>query len=112
MSTASQINVLTMAAQGTTTNSIDLKQIWKEIYLEVPTMASASDFYIQGSTDDSTFRRIMQPVPVTTSVQAYDFRIASTVTNRMIPIPANFQFYKIEASTANTAALEFNFVCK
>ena len=106
--------IVTMAAAGTLTPSIDLGRTWEEITLEVPSMASASDFFIQGSISGTTgtFRRIMHPIPNTSSIQANDVDIGSAVTNRMIPIPSQFQYLQLEASTANAAALTFNIICR
>lgn len=48
----------TMASAGTVTSSLDLARSWKKVHLEVPTMASGADIYIQASSDNSTFRRV------------------------------------------------------
>lgn len=99
----------TMAATATLTSAYDLSpRGWPKCYLDVPTMASASDFYIQASvTETGTYRRITAQDPN----QATDFKIASSVTNRIVPIPTGFRYVKVEASTANTAALNFNIIC-
>jgi hypothetical protein len=103
----------TMGATATLTSAYDLGRTWRNVSVEIPSMASASDFYIQASvTESGTFRRITHPVPNTSSVQLNDFRISSAVTARIVPIPADYQYIKIEASTMNTAALVFNVICK
>lgn len=47
-----------VASGITLSSSLDLGRSYKDVYLEIPTMASGSDFYIQCSHDNSTFRRV------------------------------------------------------
>jgi hypothetical protein len=71
-------------------------------------MASASDFYIQAADRiGGTYRRVHQADPNYDTV----YKIASSVTNAFVPVPPGLKYVKVEASTANTAALEFKFIC-
>lgn len=80
-------------------------------YLEVPTLSTACDIYIQGSSDGVNYRRIMQDVPNSSTVQANTFTIASAATNRIVPLPAVFPYMRIEPSTAPTSSATFNVIC-
>lgn len=103
----------TINATATESGIINLGRTWDRVALEVPTTPSASDFFIQASVSSGgTFRRVTQRIPNTVSVQGFDFKISSLVTNRIVPIPNNFQFLKVEASTANTSTLAFNVICR
>lgn len=106
--------IVTMGSALTLSPSVDLGRTWEEVTLEVPSMASKSDFFVHGSISGTTgtFRRITHPVPNTSSIQANDFDISSAVTARMVPIPSQFQYLQLEASTANVLAITFNIICR
>ncbi len=80
-------------------------------YLEIPTMTSGADFYLQGSTDGTTFRRIMQPIVASSTIQINTFTIGSAATNKIIPIPLAAPYMRVELSTAPVTAMTFNFIC-
>lgn len=103
----------TMAAGATLTAEIDIKNYYQVVRLLVPTHASATDWYVQGCEESGgTFRRIAHVAANTASVQLNDFRIASGISNRLVEIPGvNFQYIKIEASTANTAQVGLKLIC-
>ena len=81
----------------TTTNYVEILVPYKNLYLQIPTMASGS-LYIKGSSDGTTFTRITEADPN----QATDFVINSAVTQRMVPIPPGFRYYKIENTSGAT----------
>lgn len=81
-------------------------------FLEIPTMSTGADLYIQGSTDGSVYRRVMQDVPVTSSVQVNTFTVASAVANgRIVPIPVAAPYLKVEPSTAFSGSTSFKIIC-
>lgn len=84
----------------TLSSSYDLGRAFTRVYLEVPTMAS-SDIFIQASTDNVTFRRVMLE-KVNTTTAHVTFSIASAISQRMVPIPAGFRYYKVETSSGTT----------
>jgi len=86
-----------LTSGATSTSSVDLGAVYRRVYLEVPTMASGS-LYIQASSDNSTFRRVTEADPN----QGTDFVINSAVTQRLVPIPAGFQYYKVESTSGAT----------
>jgi len=99
-----------VASGVTLTSSFDLGRGFRRVYLEVPTMASGS-LYVQASSDDSTFRRVMIDNGNTSTVQQ-TFVVDSSVTARMVPIPAGFRYYKIEnTSGATDTTTTFNIIC-
>lgn len=103
----------TMAAGATLSVEVDLKRYFRTVRLLVPTHASASDWYIQACEQSGgTFRRIASVNANTATVQLKDFTILSAVSNRMVEIPAlGARYVKVEASTANVAAIGFKFIC-
>ena len=66
-----------MASAGTLTSGSDLGKSWNKVYLEVPTMNSAAEIYIQASTNNSTFRRVQV---VADLIKSYSVSITSGVT--------------------------------
>jgi hypothetical protein len=84
------------------TSYFDLGRAYRNVYLEVPSFASGADVFVQGSRDGTTFRRIWQPAVNSSSVQSNVFQIKSAASNAMHPIPAGFQYYRPEISTALT----------
>lgn len=102
----------TMTSGTTTSSGFDLGRAFQNVYLEIPTMASGTDFYIQGSSDGTTFRRLMHPAANSSSVQVHTFVIGSAATNRMVPIPNAFRYFRVELSTAMTDTVSvFKIIC-
>lgn len=101
-----------LASGVTLSSSYDFGGSFRNVYLEIPTMASGSDFYVQGSSDGAAFKRVMHPVVNTSSIQIQTFVIGSAATGKMVPVPAGFRYMKVELSTALTDTTStFNFIC-
>lgn len=107
-----QVFDASMADGATLSSGLDLNGLYDYVYLKIPTMPSAADIYIHASTDNSTFYRIAEPVAGTASVQLNDFRVVSTTSQRFVPIPAGFRYYKIELSTLASADIGFEIVAQ
>ena len=107
-----QVFDASMADGATLTSGIDLSGLYDQLYLKIPVRASAADIYVHGSTDSSTYYRIAQPAASTASVQLNDFRIASTTSQRFVPIPVGFRYMKIEISTLASADVGFEIVAQ
>lgn len=77
----------------------------------MPTMAS-SDLFIAVSVDQgTTFKRVMRDQGNTSTAHS-TFSIASSVTQRIVPIPAGFQYYKVESSSGITDVVTvFRLIC-
>lgn len=102
---------VTVASGVTLSSGIDLSRAYAKLSLEVPTMASGTDVYLQVSSDNSTFRRLYHaPVAGTTTPPA--LVIPSSVTNCIVPVSvAGVRYVKIELSTAMTAtSAQFNLI--
>ena len=72
--------------------------LYERAYLQVPTMASGSLYIMAAVASGSTFFRVTDREPN----QATDFVINSSVTNRIVPIPEGFEYYKVESSSGAT----------
>ena len=101
-------------ASGLTLSSqVDLGRGWDHITLEVPTMASGCDIFVQGSNSNSgTFRRFYHRIAEGTD-NPTAMNLNSSVTNCLIQLEfVNTRYVKVELSTAMTAtSASFAFVC-
>lgn len=99
---------------ATLSSAIDLKQGWSSINLKIPSFSSGSDIYIHAAeTADDTFVRVMHPPINSATVAVNDFRIASGLSSRCIPIPIGYQHLKVELSTGQTDTTStFEIICK
>ena len=104
---------VTMPSGGTLTSSIDLARGWDSISLEIPSMASGTDIYIQGCrTPGATFRRHHHRPTISNSTPGPYF-VNSSITNCFIHLEnVNMKFLAIEHTTAMTATeAVYNIVC-
>ncbi len=96
---------------ATLSSAYDLGRVWQSAWLEIPTMTSNTQVYIQGSSDGSTYRRIYHPPINTNVVSANLFAIPSAVTNSIVPIPNGFQFLKVETTATVDDGCNFVVIC-
>lgn len=94
----------------TFSTSVDLGGSYRYYAIEIPTMTSATDIYIQGSSDNSTFRRIYF---ATEDASPVVMTFPSSVTNGIYAVVGALPRYvRTEYSSANTAAVPtIKFIC-
>ena len=99
---------------ATLSSAINLFQGWGECSLEIPSFSSGSDIYLHAATtENGTYSRVTFPPVNSGTAEVNDFEIASGLANRIIPIPSNYQFIKVELSTGQTDTTStFNVICK
>lgn len=104
---------LSMASGATLTNSLDISNSWGSVYLEVPSMTSQTQLFVQAAVSaQGTYRRIAMPTINSSTVAANnDFTIASAVTSRMVPIPNAFRYIKIESTATVDNGVTFRVIC-
>jgi hypothetical protein len=99
---------------ATLSSAIDLNQGWSTMNLKIPSFSSASDIFIhaaEGASD--TFVRVMHPPINSATAAVSDFKIASGLSGRIIPIPVGYEHMKIELSTGQTDVTStFEVICK
>jgi hypothetical protein len=106
-----KVFTVTVDSAGTSTSMFSFPNGIQKAFLEIPTMVSGCDFNLLGSTDGTNFRRVMQELPLTASVQVQTFTIASAATNRIVPIPLAAPFMKVELTTGPVTATSFRIIC-
>jgi hypothetical protein len=103
---------VSMASGGTLSTYADLKRGWANIFLEIPTMTSNTQYYIQGAfSPTDTFRRIKHVVVQTNSIQTNTFTIHSSVTNGLVPMPAGMICFKVETTSTIDNGCTFRLIC-
>ncbi len=101
-----------VCASGVTAGTFSLPKSYSQVYLVVPTMTSGTDIGVRASGDGTTYYRMIHPLPVTASVQSVLFNIASSITQKVVPIPQAGTYGQIELTTAMTATpVTFYLLC-
>lgn len=89
---------VTMASGALSSTIAQAPGPYDRVYLQIPSMASGSLYIMAAVASGSTFYRITDKDPN----QATDFVINSAVTNRLVPLPEGFEFYKVESTSGVT----------
>lgn len=99
---------------ATLSSALDLRQGWSDVSLKIPSFSSASDIFIHGAiASNGTYVRVMHPPINSATAAVSDFKIASGISGRIIPIPSTYQHIKIELSTGQTDVTStFHVICK
>lgn len=103
---------MVMVSGASLTPAADVGKAFESVYLEIPTMTSNTALFLQASGDNVTYRRVQLPLINTSTVGSNDFQILSSVTNRMVQIPAGFRFWKIETTATVDNGCTFKIICR
>lgn len=107
-----KVYTVTMTSGALSSTTIDLGRAFRNVYLEVPTMASGSLYLMGGTASGGTYRRIMNVQANTSTVTHSTFTVDSLTTGKMVPVPSGFQFMKVESTSGCTDVVTtFNFIC-
>lgn len=103
----------TMTSGGALTAQVDLRKAWSAVWLEICSMPSNTQMFIQAaSTANGTFRRVCHPVTNATIPQTiFEFAIQSGTTSDFVPVPNGFQYMKVETTATVDNGTTFFFVC-
>ena len=101
-----------MVSAATLSPAFDLQRGWSSVYLVIPTMNSNTQLHIQGcESATGTFRRVKHPSINSSTITTNDFAIASSATNRIVPIPNGLRFLKVEATATVDNGATFKIIC-
>jgi len=101
-----EVKGATLASAATLSAEVNLTKAYRDVFVEVPTIASASTMYIQAASElGGTFRRIVE---LAAGVEV-EVEITSP-SNKMVRIPAGLRNLKIELTSAPSAAVEFKVI--
>lgn len=110
MATLPQVFTLPLiASNASVTSGYETPGVYTKMYLQVPTMAggyttASTPIFIKVSSDGITYVRYSNPEFSTFPVGVNDFTIASSVSSRMVLLPAlSTRYIQVELS-ANASA--------
>lgn len=105
------VYTVTMASGGTLTGGADIARSYKNVFLEIPTMNSNTQLHVWGSSDNSTFRRVYQPMQNSAAPTGALFTINSAVTGALVPIPNGIRYVKVESTATVDNGCVFKMIC-
>jgi hypothetical protein len=108
---ADQIFSVSIASGATLSGAADLGRAWGRVYLEIRSMISNSQHYIQGSSDNSTFRRVYFDSLNSSTVGTNLYVIASAVSNGIVPAPPGIQYLKVETTATADSGQTYKIIC-
>lgn len=96
------VYTVNLASNTTLTSALDISRAWRNVYLEIPTMTSGCDIYLQAADSATgTFRRVYSKV--NSATVANPWYILSSITQCLVDVPAGLRHLKVEITTAMTA---------
>lgn len=102
----------TMTSGATLTSEVKLSRSWQNMLLVIPSMTSNSEVRLQVSdTSGGTYRQLMHPAINSSTVGTNIYKIASSATNCAVPIPAGYQYIKIETTATVDSGTVFKVIC-
>ena len=107
-----QVFTVTIASAATSSDSAAFGKSFSKVFLDIPSgISNVNGFHVQGSSDDSDFKRIASVVGDTSTVAANDFTIASASSNRMLQVPLHAPYGKVEVAAALSNGATFKIIC-
>lgn len=110
----SKVYACTMASGGTMTGQCDLGRSYQNVYLVIPTMATASNgmsIYVSDSSS-GTFRQLYHPSINSATVATNPYVITSAATNVVVPVPLQgIQYVKVNTDATVAHGCVFKFIC-
>lgn len=92
----------------TASTAVNLDHAWDRVFLEIPTFASGGTHYIQASNaSDGDFRRLYTLDPADGGHNVVE--MAPGLSQCLVPVPAGFQYYKVENTSGVTDATTYKF---
>ncbi len=102
----------TMASGGTLSAEVKLGRSWQNMFLVIPSMTSNSEIRIQVcDVSGGTYRQLMHPSINSSTVATNIYKIASSVTSVAVPIPAGYQYMKVETTATVDGGQTFKVIC-
>jgi hypothetical protein len=101
-----------IASGASTLTSIDVSKSWSRVYVELPTMSTAAELAVYGSSDGTTFRPVFERV-ATSSVQYQALVVASGVgaNGGVAELAAPLQYLQFRASAVVSGGVALKLVC-
>lgn len=105
-----QLFVTATTAAGATAIFDFGEQAYERAYLARGTMTTAAQWNVYGSTNGSTYFKVMHPQAATATTTPYSFVISSGVTDCMIEFPIISRYVQFVATGAACAAVTMSVI--
>jgi hypothetical protein len=84
-------------------SAVNLDHAWERVYLEIPSLSSGGTHYVRaGQTSDGSFYRVHMVDPADGGDNVW--QVGAPANGAIFPVPAGFQYYKVENSSGVTDA--------
>lgn len=102
-----------IASGASTLTSVDLGQSWSRVYLEVPTMTTATTLSVFGSSDNVTFRPVFNRAVSTQAVVYTTMTVESQVgaNGGIAEFSAPLQYVQLRGAAVVSGGVALNFIC-
>ncbi len=104
----------TMASGGTMSGEVNLGRSYQNVYLMIPSMATASNGMSIYASDASggTFCQVMHPSVNSATVATNAYLITSAATSVIVPVPVGgLRFLKVNTDATVAHGCVFKFIC-
>lgn len=97
------IYTASMASGDSLTSAIDLGRVYATVYVEIVSIPSNSEHQIRAAgTLAGTYNTVYHPAINSSTVAVNIYKIPSSVTGALVPIPGGFRYIKVYATAAMT----------
>lgn len=108
----SAVFTTSVASGATASSAIDLQRSWGSAYLAIQSMISNSELRLQASDAlDGTYRQVYHPAINSATVANNIYKILSSVTSAMVPIPAGLRYLKVEQTATADSGQSYKIIC-
>lgn len=107
-----QVFAGSIASGASTLTQIALTKAYSKVFVELPTMSTATAFDVYGSTDGTTFRQVFERVN-TAPVQYQSLTISAGVgTNGgCAPLEVAYPYVQLRATAVVSGGVAVKFIC-
>lgn len=109
-----KVYAATMASGGTMTSEVDLGRSYQNVFLMIPSMATASNGITLYASDaqGGTYRVVKHPSINSATVATNNYTITSAATNCIVPLPVTgLQYLKVNTDATVADGCVFKFIC-
>ena len=108
-----RVYVASMASGATLSTLVNFGKAFKSVYLQVPSMISSSQLYLQAAaTVSGTYVRVAYVQANTSTIGHNTFTVGSGATGHIVAVPAGLQYMKVETTATCDSGETFTFICQ
>lgn len=102
-----------IASGASTLTSVDIVKSWNKVYIELPTMSTATTFSVFGSSDNTNFRPVFNRAVSTQAVFYTTMTVESQVgaNGGIAEFTAPLRYIQLRGDAVVSGGVEVNFIC-